>query len=98
MKKVKKYLLSLAAVLTLSMAAPQSANAQVHRVFQPIDQDFYMQAVYDDQTGVYAHGKWIITFGISYSAHDATGLRIALALYRSAATRRRRRWARRRPC
>ena len=70
MKKVKKYLLSLTTVLTLSMAAPQSANAQVHRVFQPIDQDFYMQAVYDDETGVYAfrlmdwdgevYGEWVV--------------------------------------
>ena len=33
----------------------------------------------------YARGKWIITFGISYSAHDAIGLRIALALYESGA-------------
>ena len=48
MKKVKKCLLTLAAVLALGMATPQSANAQVHRVFQPIDQDFYMQAVYDE--------------------------------------------------
>ena len=36
-------------------------------------------------THSYARGKWIITFGISYSAHDATGLRIALALYESGA-------------
>ena len=36
-------------------------------------------------THYYARGKWIITFGISYSAHDATGLRIALALYESGA-------------
>lgn len=36
-------------------------------------------------TKYYAGGKWIITFGISYSAHDATGLRIALALYESGA-------------
>lgn len=36
-------------------------------------------------TYYYARGKWIITFGISYSAHDATGLRIALALYESGA-------------
>ena len=50
MKKVKKCLLTLAAVFALGMATPQSANAQVHRVFQPIYQDFYMQAVYDDQT------------------------------------------------
>ena len=54
MKKVKKCILTLAAVLALSIAAPQSASAKVHRVFQPIDQDFYMQAVYDDETGVYA--------------------------------------------
>lgn len=33
----------------------------------------------------YAGGKWIITFGISYSAHDAAGLRIALALYETGA-------------
>ena len=70
MKKVKKCLLTLAAVFALGMATPQSANAQVHRVFQPIDQDFYMQAVYDDQTGVYAfrlmdwdgevYGEWVV--------------------------------------
>lgn len=36
-------------------------------------------------THYYVRGKWIITFGISYSAHDATGLRIALALYESGA-------------
>ena len=33
----------------------------------------------------YADGKWLITFGISYSAHDAVGLRIALALYETGA-------------
>ena len=70
MKKVKKCLLTLAAVFALGIATPQSANAQVHRVFQPIDQDFYMQAVYDDQTGVYAfrlmdwdgecYGEWVV--------------------------------------
>ena len=31
MKRFKKYLLGLVAVLTLSMAAPQTANARVHR-------------------------------------------------------------------
>ena len=36
-------------------------------------------------THYYARGKWIITFGISYSAHDVTGLRIALELYESGA-------------
>lgn len=36
-------------------------------------------------THYYARGKWLVTFGISYSAHDATGLRIALALYESGA-------------
>ena len=33
----------------------------------------------------YAGGKWLITFGISYSAHDEAGLRIALALYETGA-------------
>ena len=33
----------------------------------------------------YAGGKWLVTFGISYSAHDAAGLRIALALYETGA-------------
>lgn len=32
-------------------------------------------------TRYYAGGKWIITFGISYSAHDKVGLKIAIALY-----------------
>lgn len=32
-------------------------------------------------TKYYAGGKWIITFGISYSAHDEVGQRIAMALY-----------------
>ena len=36
-------------------------------------------------THYYVRGKWIITFGISYSAHDEIGLRIALALYESGA-------------
>ena len=33
----------------------------------------------------YTDGKWLITFGISYSAHDAIGLKIALALYETGA-------------
>lgn len=33
----------------------------------------------------YAGCKWLITFGISYSAHDEAGLRIALALYETGA-------------
>ena len=33
----------------------------------------------------YAGGKWLISFGISYSAHDEAGLRIALALYETGA-------------
>ena len=36
-------------------------------------------------TKYYAGGKWIITFGISYSAHDEVGLRIAMALYETGA-------------
>ena len=52
MKRFKKYLLGLVAVLTLSMAAPQTANARVHRYFYPVDQDFYMQFVYDDESGL----------------------------------------------
>lgn len=36
-------------------------------------------------TKYYADGKWIITFGISYSAHDEAGLRIAMALYETGA-------------
>ena len=70
MKKFKKYLLGLVAVLTLSMAAPKTANARVHRYFYPVDQDFYMQFVYDDESGVYAfrlldwdgevYGEWVV--------------------------------------
>ena len=69
MKRFKKYLLGLVAVLTLSVAAPQTANARVHRYFYPVDQDFYMQFVYDDESGVYAfrlmdwdgecYGEWV---------------------------------------
>ena len=69
MKRFKKYLLGLVAVLTLSMAAPQAANARVHRYFYAVDQDFYMQFVYDDESGVYAfrlmdwdgesYGEWV---------------------------------------
>ena len=33
----------------------------------------------------YAGGKWLITFGISYSAHDEIGLKIALALHQTGA-------------
>ena len=33
----------------------------------------------------YAGGKWLISFGISYSAHDEIGLKIALALYQTGA-------------
>ena len=40
MKKLKRFFLGLVAVLTLSMAAPQTANAQVHRTFYAVDQDF----------------------------------------------------------
>ena len=36
-------------------------------------------------TKYYAGGKWIVTFGISYSAHDDVGLRIAMALYETGA-------------
>lgn len=36
-------------------------------------------------TQYYAGGKWLITFGISYSAHDKVGLKIALALYETGA-------------
>lgn len=36
-------------------------------------------------TKYYAGGKWIVTFGISYSAHDEVGLRIAMALYETGA-------------
>lgn len=36
-------------------------------------------------TKYYAGGKWIITFGISYSVHDEVGLRIAMALYETGA-------------
>ncbi len=36
-------------------------------------------------TRYYAGGKWLITFGISYSAHDLMGLEIALALYETGA-------------
>mgnify|MGYP002864466842 CR=1 FL=1 len=54
----------------LSMAAPQTANARVHRYFYAVDQDFYMQFVYDDESGVYAfrlldwdgevYGEWVV--------------------------------------
>ena len=54
MKRLKKYCLAVAAVLAMSMAAPQSANACVYRMFQPVDQDFYLQIVYDDESGVFA--------------------------------------------
>lgn len=33
----------------------------------------------------YAGGKWIITFGISYSAYVDVGLKIAMALYETGA-------------
>ena len=33
----------------------------------------------------YTDGKWLITFSISYSAHDAIGLKIAMALYETGA-------------
>lgn len=36
-------------------------------------------------TKYYAGGRWIVTFGISYSAHDEAGLRIAMALYETGA-------------
>lgn len=36
-------------------------------------------------TNYYAGGKWIITFGISYSAYAEEGLRIAMALYETGA-------------
>ena len=36
-------------------------------------------------THYHAGGKWLITFGISYSAHDEMGLKIALALYETGA-------------
>ena len=70
MKKFKRFFLGLAAVLTLSMAAPQTANAQVHRTFYAVDQDFYMQFAYDDVSGVFAirlmdwdgecYGEWVV--------------------------------------
>jgi hypothetical protein len=52
------------------MAAPQTANAQVHRAFYAVDQDFYMQFAYDDVSGVFAirlmdwdgecYGEWYV--------------------------------------
>ena len=69
MKRFKKFFLGLVAVLTLNMAAPQTANARVHRYFYAVDQDFYMHFVYDDESGVYAfrlmdwdgecYGEWV---------------------------------------
>ena len=70
MKKFKKFFLGLVAVLTLSMAAPQTANARVHRYFYAVDQDFYMQFAYDDVSGAFAirlmdwdgecYGEWVV--------------------------------------
>ena len=70
MKKFKRFFLGLAAVLTLSMSAPQTANARVHRYFYAVDQDFYMQFAYDDVTGAFAirlmdwdgecYGEWVV--------------------------------------
>lgn len=70
MKRFKKFFVGLIAVLTLSMAVPQTANARVHRYFYAVDQDFYMQFAYDDESGVYAirlldwegevYGEWVI--------------------------------------
>ena len=70
MKKFKRFFLWLAAVLTLSMAAPQTANARVHRYFYAVDQDFYMQFAYDDISGAFAirlmdwdgecYGEWVV--------------------------------------
>ena len=70
MKKFKRFFLGLAAVLTLSMVAPQTANARVHRYFYAVDQDFYMQFAYDDVSGAFAirlmdwdgecYGEWIV--------------------------------------
>jgi hypothetical protein len=52
------------------MAAPQTANAKVHRTFYAVDQDFYMQFAYDDVSGVFAirlmdwdgecYGEWVV--------------------------------------
>ena len=70
MKKFKRFFLGLAAVLTLSMAATQTANARVHRYFYAVDQDFYMQFAYDDVSGAFAirlmdwdgecYGEWVV--------------------------------------
>ena len=70
MKKFKRFFLGLTAVLTLSMAAPQTANARVHRYFYAVDQDFYMQFAYDDVSGAFAiglmdwdgecYGEWVV--------------------------------------
>lgn len=67
----------------------EGCNLDSEKEFEQFAQDHYgelgLSRMNVGATNYYAGGKWIITFGISYSAYADEGLRIAMALYETGA-------------
>ncbi len=67
----------------------EGCDLDSEKEFEQFAQDHYgelgLSRMNVGATNYYAGGKWIITFGISYSAYADEGLRIAMALYKTGA-------------